>query len=116
MALDINLRETQGITLLRLKGRLVFGQECDCLHEQVKQLLALGKKNLVLNLEKVSHTDSAGLGCLAGIFTSIRTQGGKLKFVKPSEKVQEALALTRLSTVFELYPSEDEALASSTKQ
>lgn len=112
MSLAIRVREPEEVTVLELSGRLVFGEECDTLRVQVKQLLAARKRRIVFNLERVSYSDSAGLGCLAGAFTSIRNAGGELKLIDPSQRVQEALDLTRLSTVFEVYATEEEALAS----
>ena len=112
MALGINIRETQGIAVLELNGRLVLGQECDTLRNHVKQLLASNKKKIVLNLRKVNYSDSVGLGCLAAAFTSIRNQDGELKLIEPSKRVQEVLDLTRLNTIFEVYATEEDALAS----
>lgn len=112
MALRIDIREPHGVAVLELRGRLVFGEECDCLRGQIKQLLAADKKRIVLNLEKVSYSDSAGLGCLAGAFTSVMKNGGELKLIRPSQKIQEVLNLTRLSAIFPVYATEEEALAS----
>ncbi len=47
MKLHVNTREVQGVTVLDLSGRLVIGEECDILREQVKQLLAANKKKLL---------------------------------------------------------------------
>ncbi|MFQ5928989.1 MAG: STAS domain-containing protein [Acidobacteriota bacterium] len=112
VGLSINIRESQGVTVLELSGKLIFGKECDTLREQLQPLLATDKKRIVLKLEKVSYCDSAGLGCLTSAFTSIRNQGGELKLVSPSKQVQEALHITRLDAILAVYASEDEALSS----
>lgn len=112
MPLRINIRERQGVTVLELNGKLIYGDECAALREQVRQLLTANKTKVVLHIQQLRYSDSAGLGCLVAAFTSFRRQGGDLKLADPSKRMQEVLNLTRLSTVFELYPTEDKALAS----
>ena len=112
MALIINRREKAGIPILELTGRLVFGQDCDALRDQIKQLLAANKSKIILNLEYLTYCDSSGLGCLTNMFVSSRNRGGALKLVKPSKRVQEALDITRLNTFMEVYTDTDEAMAS----
>lgn len=112
MSLSIKMQEVGDVVVVALNGRLVFGQECASLRDQIKQLLATDKRRIVLNMEAVSYSDSAGLGYMTSAFTSTRNQGGALKFAALSPKVQEVLSLTRLDSVFEVYPSEAEALAS----
>lgn len=112
MSLTLNTRETQGVMVLDMSGRLTYKEECDALRGCVKQLLATGKKNILLNLKKVSDSDSTGLGCLASALTSVRNQGGDLKLVHATERIQRVLESTRLITVLEVYDNEQEALAS----
>ena len=112
MALTINLQEKEGITLLELSGKLVFGEECDAFDNQIEDLLDVNKFKIVLNLEEVSYCDSFGLGCLVAAFKSTRDRGGDLKLLNPGQQVQDLLDLTKLSTVFDIHTTEDEALAS----
>ena len=62
MALKITNREVEGVAVLALDGRIVLGEETSTLREKVKNLLAEGKKNIVLNLSNVTQIDSSGLG------------------------------------------------------
>ena len=48
MALKINVREVDGIGVVGLDGRVVLGDESNALREQVKKMLADGKKKIVL--------------------------------------------------------------------
>ena len=112
MALGINVRQTQAVSVLDMTGRLTYKEECDALRECVKQLLATGKKNILLNLKKVSDSDSTGLGCLATALTSVRNQGGELRLLHATERIQRVLESTRLITVLDVYDNEQEAIAS----
>ena len=112
MSLMIKTRDSGGVTIIDLQGRLVLGDECNQLREQVKTLLAANQKKIVLNLAEVSFIDSAGVGTLVASFTSAKAQEGEMKMANLTKKFKETLQITRLLTVFEVYESEAEAVAS----
>ncbi len=112
MALKINVREVDGIAVVGLDGRVVLGDESNALREQVKKMLADGKKKIVLDMSNVSYIDSAGLGALVAAHHSARTQGASLKLSNLGKKFQEILQVTKLLTVFDVYPSESAAISS----
>lgn len=112
MSLTINLQDIKGVTILELRGKLVFGEDCDAFNQQIKDLLDANKARIVLNLEGVKYCDSAGLDCLVRALMPARRQNGDLKLLKPSQKVQDLLDLTKLGTVFDIHSTEDKAVAS----
>jgi anti-sigma B factor antagonist len=112
MALKINVREVDGIGVVALDGRVVLGDESNALREQVKKMLAEGKKKIVLDMGNVTYIDSAGLGALVAAHHSARTQGATLKLSNLGQKFQEILQVTKLLTVFDVYPSEAAAIKS----
>jgi anti-sigma B factor antagonist len=112
VALKITTREVDGITIVNLEGRIVLGEESNSLREEVKSLLAAGKRKVVLNMGQVTYIDSAGLGTLVAAHHSARTQGATLKLSNLGKKFQEILQVTKLLTVFEVYDSEAAAIGS----
>jgi anti-sigma B factor antagonist len=115
MALKLNQREVDGVTVVALDGRIVLGEESNALREKVKSLIAAGKKKIVLNMANVTFIDSAGLGTLVAAHHSAKTQGASLKLCHLGSKFQEVLQITKLLTVFDVYNSESEAVASFAK-
>ncbi len=111
MALEIAVREVKDITVVDLDGKIVLGRDAKKLRETIKKLLADGKRKILLNAEKVADIDSTGVGTLVASFTSARTLGGELKLNKLNPKFRQALLVTRLLTVFEVYDNETEAVA-----
>ena len=75
-------------------------------------MLTAGKKKLVLNLEGVPYIDSAGLGEIVRTFTTVSRQGGSLKLLNLTKRIEDLLAITKLLTVFETFDSEAEAVQS----
>src|SRR5213595_928510 len=79
MPLEITQRETNGIYLLALKGRLVLGEESSGLLTVIDNLLASGATRIVVNLEQVHYVDSAGLGALIEMHRKTKAKGGGLR-------------------------------------
>jgi anti-anti-sigma factor len=65
----------------------------------------------VVNLERLDYVDSAGLGALVAAAKAYAARGGKLVLVAPATPVRHVLEITRLTTFFEILPTETEALA-----
>lgn len=111
MALDIQRREKEGISILDLKGRLVVG-DASLLREKVNEEAASGKTNVILNLADVDYIDSTGLGTMVICYTSLQKAGGALKLYNLNRRNIELLLLTKLSTIIELFGAEQEAINS----
>ena len=112
MLSEIGQREKEGITILDLKGSLTAGEAATALREALRALQAEGLKNVVLNLEGVDYIDSTGLGSLVVCYTSLRKISGRLVLLHLNRRHLELLVLTKLSTVFELFDDEQEAVNS----
>ena len=115
MALKMTDQMVDGVTVVAIEGRIVLGEESNALREKVKSLLASGQKKIVLDMQNVSYIDSSGLGSLVAAHTSARAQGASLKLSHLGSKFQEILQVTKLVTVFEVYPTEAAAIGSFAK-
>ena len=61
----------------------------------------------VLDLRDVSDVDAAGLGTLASLKAWAQATGTKLKLMNLTRRVERALTLTRLNTVFTICSARD---------
>lgn len=112
MTLDIQEREREGIVILDLKGRLIVGEPVAGLREKIRELAEAGRTNLILNLEGVDYIDSTGLGGLVISYTTMKKAGGALKVLNLNRRNIELLVLTKLTTVFEVFEDEQDAVNS----
>ncbi len=112
MALTIHQREREGITILDLDGRITVGPEATALREKATALTEAGVRDVVLNMAKVDYIDSTGLGALVICATSRRKSGGNVKLVNLNRRNIELLVMTKLATVFEIFPDEQDAVNS----
>ena len=100
------------VEVVQINGRIELGEGSAAVRDIVRDLLGKGRKKILLNLADVEYIDSAGLGSLVSSFTSVRNDGGELKLVYLTKKVQDLLQMTRLYTVFDIHSQEQEAVAS----
>ena len=110
--MEIQERSSGDVTILDLKGRMTLGEGDLLLKDKINSLLMQGHRKLVLNLEGVPYMDSAGLGEVVRTFTTVSRQGGSLKLLNLTKRIQDLLAITKLLTVFEAFDSEGEAVHS----
>lgn len=112
MNFEIRNREKEGVVILDLQGRLVVGEPSQRLREVINQEIAEGKTRIVLNLEGVDYIDSTGLGSMVICYTTLQKAGGTLKLLKLNKRNIELLLLTKLSTIFEIFGEEQDAINS----
>ena len=112
--MQIEERVVDGVTILDLKGKMTLGEGDELLKDKINSLIQQDKKKLLLNLEGVPYIDSAGLGEIVRTYTTVSRQGGKLKLLNLTKRIQDLLAITKLLTVFETYdPNRKRSRASS---
>ena len=110
--MQIEERPSGDVVILDLKGKLTIGEGDELLKDKVYSLIQQGQKKLVLNLEGVPYVDSAGLGEIVRTYTTVSKQGGNLKLLNLTKRIEDLLSITKLLTVFDTYESEQEALDS----
>jgi anti-sigma B factor antagonist len=111
--MKINERTLGAVTVIDVDGPITIGQgDTDRLGDKVRSLLQQGRKQLIVNLAKVSYMDSAGLGELVQAYTTVSRQGGALKLVGVTTRLNDLLVITKLATVFDSYESEAAAAVS----
>ena len=110
--LYINQRPVGNVTILDLKGRVRVGGTTISLHRSIRNLVEEGKMQILLDLSDVTAIDSSGLGELVSSQISLGNKGGEIKLFHLTEALREIMATTRLVSVFDIYDTESEALAS----
>ncbi|HEY8548353.1 MAG TPA: STAS domain-containing protein [Vicinamibacterales bacterium] len=110
--MQIEERTVDDVTVLDLKGKMTLGEGDELLKDKINSLVSQGHKKILLNLEAVPYIDSAGLGEIVRTYTSISRQGGKLKLLNVSKRIQDLLVITKLITIFDSYDNEADAVRS----
>ena len=110
--LDVKERQAGDVTILDLSGEVRIGEGAVALRDSIRNLADQGKNKVLLNLAGVKYMDSTGVGELIANYTTITRQGGQLKLLSLTDRIQNLLVITKLLTVFDSYDNEAEALKS----
>lgn len=115
MSMKAKTRRVDSVSVIDISGRITLGDDLAELRQLIRGLLAEGHKSILLNLADVTYIDSSGIGELVSGFTAASNQGGSLKLLHLTKKVQDLLQITKLLTVFDVYDDEAKAIASFAK-
>lgn len=111
MKSSVEIAVHDDVLVVRARGRVVYRDEAAALFSEVISLLPQSGQ-FVLDLSHVEMMDGAGLGELVILLTRAQDSGSVMKIANPSKLVAELLGLTNLSSVFEIYPSVEDAVNS----
>jgi anti-sigma B factor antagonist len=110
MSLDV--RTSGEVTIITPKGMLLGGKETDELQSKIKELVEAGNKKLLINLGQTTFLNSVSLGVLIGAHSSYAKRGAEMKLCAVDKKIQNIFVVTKLSLVFDVYESCEEATKS----
>src|SRR5512139_2930203 len=98
------------VTLIGIDGQLTVGNRQE-LKAAVQDALDRGIRKLLLDCTATGYIDSSGLGALVTIARRVRETGADMRLAGLNEDLQSLFELTKLDTLFEIYPDTDRALA-----
>ena len=75
------------------------------------RLMDAHPSRIVINLAGVSYMDSSGVASLVKLLSRVRKSGLSLRLAAMNDRVRSVFEITRLDSVFDIRPSEEEALA-----
>jgi|SRR5215469_13832972 len=111
VSFSVKIRQQDNVTLAYVSGHLT-SFEVGALRDAIQMLLREKRNNILLNLSQLQYLDSSGIGELARIYVAVVKQGGTMKVVGLTSKVEEILKVTHLSKLFQEFPDEQTALRS----
>jgi anti-sigma B factor antagonist len=68
------------------------------------------QRELVLNLRRLRFVDSSGMGAILSCLRLLSAKGGDLKLCGMSPQVRSVFELVRMHRIFDIYPTQDEAV------
>ncbi len=107
----IIFREKRGETvILRIQGVVKLGESARQFSDFLEKVLNDDQGSVLLDFEKIDTLDSTGLGELIGYLQRFEERGRRMAIVRPKERIISLLRLTRLDTLFRIFPDEEGAL------
>jgi len=115
MAFKSNVTTDGDVTIVWLEGKITLGDGSGGLRETVRKVLENGAKKVLVDLGGVSYIDSAGLGELVGCYAAAENRGASMKLLHLQKRVEGLMQITKLTTLFEVFEDEGQALRSFNK-
>lgn len=109
--MELTRKDEEMVVVLSLSGRLDLANG-NKLKDEIKIILKDGKTAIHLCMKDLEFVNSSGLGAMVSIMKEIRLQRGRLTLSDMADYVREVFDITQLSHIFEIFPTEEEALRS----
>lgn len=109
--MKFNHYEKNGIDVIEVKGKIMGGEDFTELDDKLYALIGKGRNRAVVDLSGCDWINSTGLGRLIHHATTFRDMKGELKLANLTEKIDKIITITRLSQVFDVADTVDEAIA-----
>lgn len=108
--MEISKREVGNVVIFDITGEIDLYNAPE-IKEKIKEEMNNGKVYILINLDKVSYIDSSGIGVLISSLSNLKKVGGALKLMNVFASVRKVFELTKLTSFFDIYDSEADALA-----
>lgn len=108
---EYSVSEVAAVTVIEVKGR-IDSMNASELGEALSGEIASGKKQIVLDLAQVSYMSSAGLRELVAAYRKVQGMEGDMRIAQPSSRVLDVLEMSGLDTIFQIFPTNAEAVDS----
>ena len=110
--MSIQVSEKKGIVIIRLSGKIMGGPEASEINNQINNLIDQGKIKIIIDMKEVDWVNSSGLGILIGAITTLKNNDGQLSLTNISDRVYNLLRITKLQSLFSIYPNLETAITS----
>jgi anti-sigma B factor antagonist len=109
--MNISTRQVDGAWIVDVTGDITLYNTPEVRKILLDLLKEKRAKRVIVNLQSVKYIDSAGVASLVEGLKLARDQKGGFALYGLSRTTREVLELTRLLKVFEVYDTEEQALA-----
>lgn len=110
--MDLDIKESEHVCILKLKGRLVSGEAVSQFESAFQQTLATGHIFLILDLAALPYLDSSGIGSVVNALRQANKLGGTVKLVSPPPFIAKTFKMVGILSLFGVFDSVEEAQAS----
>jgi anti-sigma B factor antagonist len=111
MDAEYKIEIKDNIVVVRIKGDFTEFL-VEKLRNEMENFIKQDTKNYILDFSEVSYINSSGLGFLAGYLKKVRKIKGDIKLIKVHNFIKNVLEISKLSHVFDIFDSEEEAVNS----
>ena len=105
------IRHNDGVTILEPNGKLVGNNISELRAAIFPNIAAYDEPRILVNFAHVKKMDSSGLGMLMRARSLTKQKNGRMGVIHVGKHIKNLLVLSRLSSLFEHFDSEGEAVS-----
>jgi len=109
---QISARRQDKTTIFDVSGDIDFASSPEMRQSVLREIRESRASRVVVNLSQVRYIDSSGVASLVEGLKASRDLGSRFILFGLSTSAREVLQLSRLMKVFEVYDTEEQAMAS----
>ena len=109
MDIEILWEKNGDVHICRVNGRLDLTKS-ETFERIITQKIQAEPRNLVLNLSRVSYMSSSGIRVLLAVYRLLGSVDKKMCLCEVSPIVKKVIEVVEISQVFNIYPTESEAI------
>lgn len=109
--MKVEVTNINEVSILSPQGGLDLSNS-KILEERIGREIGRGRKDIVVDFNKVPFVDTAGIGALITSLISLKGKEGNLKLSSLVPQVRKTLQMAGLTKIFEIYKNREEALRS----
>lgn len=104
-------RETAGAVVIEVIGELTVGSGTEHILEKVRKNIEGGHRLIIINMAQCWRVDSSGLGELVTCLVTATRHGAGLRLSNVSSQIRGLMKMTNIHKIFEVFDTEEAALA-----
>jgi anti-sigma B factor antagonist len=108
---QISARRRDKTTIFDVSGDIDFANSPEVRQSLLREIRESRIPRVIVNLSQVRYIDSSGVASLIEGLKASRDLGSRFILIGLSTTAREVLQLSRLTKVFEIYDTEEQALA-----
>ncbi len=109
--MEIQQKTEGSVEVISISGEIDLYNAPD-IKKLIQALIAENKVKVVIDFDKVTYIDSSGIGAMISSLSNLKKQGGMLKISNIHDSVKKVFELTKLTSFFQIFASQEEAVTS----
>jgi anti-sigma B factor antagonist len=106
------VQQKSAAKVIQVAGHVRMGELVDRLRTDIDTSLGAGNSRIIVNMTNLKSLDSSGIGVLVRSLGLAKKMGGSIKLADVPESVAQSLQVTGIWRLFEVFKTDQEAIAS----
>ncbi len=113
--MGIRTEKLNDVVIVQTEGMLKGDRETRELELELRRLLEVPQRKILLDLGKTSHLNSIAIGVVAGVHTSATNRGSHFYVCNIERRITNVLTILKLVNVLHVFDTREDALAAFAK-